>query len=36
MPKFKEIIILDLENLGKKSIFYGALFSITLFLFSLS
>jgi hypothetical protein len=25
MPKFKEIIILDVENLGTKSILYGAL-----------
>jgi hypothetical protein len=25
MPNFKEIIILDVENLGTKSIFYGAL-----------
>jgi hypothetical protein len=25
MPNFKEIIILDIENLGTKSIFYGAL-----------
>jgi hypothetical protein len=35
MPKFKEIIILDVENLGTKSIFYGTLILyFTIFIFS--